>query len=53
MTFLLGQSLFDLPDDSGSRATFPLEKPQQVPKADDFLLSRSVHFGSLTAIAPM
>jgi hypothetical protein len=43
MTFSLGQSLLKLPEDSAPGATFPLEKPQPVPKPDDLSLSRSVH----------
>jgi hypothetical protein len=50
MTLSFGQSLLKLPEDSASGAAFSLEKPQQAPKTDDFLLSRSVHFGSLRAI---
>ena len=45
MMFSLGQSLLKLPEDSAPGATFPLEKPQQVPKTDDLSLSRSVHIG--------
>jgi hypothetical protein len=47
MKFSFGQGLFNLPANSGSRPPFPFEKPQAVPKADDFALSRSVHNGHL------
>jgi hypothetical protein len=53
MTFSLGQSLLKLPEDSASGATFPLEKPQAVPKTDDLSLSRSVHIGSLRTTSSM
>jgi hypothetical protein len=45
MTFSLGQSLFDLPQNSARRAAFPFEKAQAVPKTDDFSLSRGIHGG--------
>jgi hypothetical protein len=53
MTFSLGQSLLKLPDNSDCGATFPFEKPQQVPKTDDLSLSRSVHIGLLRTTRPM
>jgi hypothetical protein len=40
---LFGQSLFDLPENSGRRAPFPFEQAQTVPKPNDFSLSRGVH----------
>jgi hypothetical protein len=43
MTFSLGQSLFDLPENGGHRAAFPFEKAQAVPKADDLSLGSGVH----------
>jgi hypothetical protein len=43
MTLSLGQSLLKLPENNACGATFPFEKPQQVPKTDDLTLSRSVH----------
>jgi hypothetical protein len=52
MAFSLGQSLLKLPEDSASGATFPLKKPQQVPKPDDFSLSHGVHIGSLRTTRP-
>jgi hypothetical protein len=53
MTLSLGQSLLKLPENGACGATFPLKKPQQVPKMDDFSLSRSVHIASLGAISLM
>jgi hypothetical protein len=52
MTFSLGQSLLKLPENRACGATFPFEKPQQVPKTDDLSLSRSVHIGSLKTNGP-
>src|ERR1700712_4969692 len=46
MTFSLGQRLLDLPADGRGRAAFPFEKPQPVPKPDDFPFPCGVH-GSL------
>ena len=43
MTFSLSQSLLKSPENSPYGATFPFEKPQQVPKPDDFALSCGVH----------
>jgi hypothetical protein len=45
MKFSFGQGLFNLPKNSGNRPPFPFEKPQAVPKADDFALFRGVHDG--------
>lgn len=38
------QSPLKLPENSGRRPAFPLEKSQPVPKTDELSLSRSVHF---------
>src|ERR1700736_1540008 len=43
MTVSLGECLFDLPENSNDRASFPLEKSQSVPKTDDFSLFCGVH----------
>jgi hypothetical protein len=43
MTFSLGQSVFDLPDNICHRAAFPSETAQTVPKANDFSISRGIH----------
>jgi hypothetical protein len=43
MTFSLGQSLLDLPQNSARRVALPFEKAQAVPKTDDFSLFRGIH----------
>jgi len=47
MALSLGQGLLDLSADGRGRAAFPFEKPQPVPKPDDFPFSCGVHDRSL------
>jgi hypothetical protein len=48
MTFSLGQSLLDLPQNSARRVALSFEKAQAVPKTDDFSLFRGIYGVLLT-----